>query len=261
MDLRSKYRFMKAIFLIVFLLIASQASAQFYNVDIIAKIKIDKNSEFLSFTATAENTTPSDYSLRYDFMFFKKDEKDSIIKTNQEERFFLKANEKKLLSTLTINNSVEERTILVLLIFDKDDNPIGQDRIVLGEGGKTDISEMVDEAPKRVSLDQAAPQDGFVIEGFIIENTITKAGRDFFRMFSLDHYNKRIKSTKNIIVEEAPGRGRNTRISVKVEDRLVWQFFAQPKKDFLKEMAETALNRCIRYLQQLEQQEDNFIHY
>ncbi|OAB75821.1 CsgE family curli-type amyloid fiber assembly protein [Cochleicola gelatinilyticus] len=252
---------MKRILFILILLLVSQSYAQFYNVEIIAKIKIEKNSEFLSFTATAENTTPSDYNLQYDFMMFRKNENDSIVKTNQEERFYIKANEKKLLSTVTVGNSVDERIILVLLLYDKDKNPIGQDRIVLGEGGKTELKEITDEAPKRVSLDQAAPEDGFIAEGYLIENTITKAGRDFFRIFSLNHLNKQVKSNKNIIIEEVPGRGRSTRISVKVEERLVWQFFAQPKKKFLEDMADKALYRCIRYLQALQNQESNFIHY
>ena len=50
---------------------------------------------------------------------------------------------------------------------------------------------------------------------------------------------------------------RTTRISVKIDDQLLWQFFSQPKKSFLQSMAVTALDRCIKYLQQLEKQKDN----
>ncbi len=54
---------------------------------------------------------------------------------------------------------------------------------------------------------------------------------------------------------------RSSKISVKVDNQLVWQFFAQPRKDFLKKMASTALYRSIAKLQQIEKQKDNFIHY
>jgi hypothetical protein len=46
-----------------------------------------------------------------------------------------------------------------------------------------------------------------------------------------------------------------------VDNQLVWQFFAQPSKDFLKKMASAALSRAIAQLQQIEKQKDNFIHY
>jgi hypothetical protein len=111
------------------------------------------------------------------------------------------------------------------------------------------------------SQDQAKPQDGFVLNGFVIENTITKAGRDFYKYFYAEYFNKGILTTKNIIIEEVPARSRFTRISVKVEDQLVWQFFSQPKKEFLKEMAQTALARSIIRLQQLEKQNDELIQY
>tara|TARA_R100000306_G_scaffold23263_1_gene26710 strand:+ start:3427 stop:4206 length:780 start_codon:yes stop_codon:yes gene_type:complete len=248
--------------LLITIFFVTNLQAQFFNKEVIAKIKVEKNSEFLSFTATAENITPSDYNLRYDFMVFNTEKNGEVTKENVEDRFFIKANEKLLFSTITINYSVEGKIILVLLLYDRDDKPIGQDRIVLENGGKSDVEALIQKPNQNLlSQDQAAPQDGFVIGGLVTENTLTKAGRDFYRYFYNEYYNKQIKTTKNIEIEEVPGRFRNTRISVKVADQLVWQFFAQPKKSFLKEMADIAFNRSLAYLQQLEKQKDTFIHY
>jgi hypothetical protein len=97
------------------------------------------------------------------------------------------------------------------------------------------------------------------LDGLVVENTLTKAGRDFYKYFYSEYYNRGIQTTKNIVIEEVPGRMRTTRISIKIDDQLLWQFFSQPKKSFLQNMAKTALDRCIAYLQQLQKQKDNSI--
>tara|TARA_A100000171_G_scaffold30980_1_gene29276 strand:+ start:2008 stop:2802 length:795 start_codon:yes stop_codon:yes gene_type:complete len=264
MILKLTYRFIKQILLLLALLFISNATAQLYNVEIAAKIKVERNSEFYTFTSTAENLTPAATSLRYEFMAFKTDENNNTQKNTQGNRFVIEANDKKLLSTLTINNNITGKIILVLVIYDLEDKPIGQDRIVLNYDPTLESLE-IEDAEKRtpivISPDQAAPQDGYIPQGFVLKNTITKAGRDFYKYFYFEFYNKQIETDKNILIEEVPGRGRTTRITVKVEDELVWQFFSQPRKAFLKQMANYAIARSIRRLQQLEKQKEELIRY
>lgn len=246
--------------IILLLVFSAEVNAQFFNKEVVAKIKVDRTSEFYQFTAIAENLTSSDISLRYEFLVFKSDANGNTSKSSQADRFVLGATQQKLLSTVTVNYSVEGKTTLVLLIYDQDDNPIGKDRLVLEDGGKTELK--VDKKQVAASSqDQAAPQDGVLTAGLIIENTITKTGRDFYRLFSQDYLNRGIKTNKNILIEEVPGRGRNTRITVKVDGQLVWQFFAQPTKKFLLQMNDVTMDRTIRQLQYLEQQKNNFIRY
>ena len=230
-------------------------SAQFYNKEVKAKLLVEQNSEYYTFKATAENTTPSALNLRYDFMLFKQDEKGNTTKTNQENRFYLEANQKLILSSVTVNYYVEGKIIILLVIYDEKDKPIGQDRIELPLGGKTPLEQMKQSDSGPRSNDQAKPQDGFVLGGLVIENTITKLGRDFYRYFYADYYNREIQAAVNIYIDEVPGRGRTTLVSVKVGEQLVWQFLSQPKKEFLKKMAELAMQRTIMQLQRLQQQE------
>ncbi len=249
-------------FLFVFILLfAAGAQAQFYNKEFVAKIYVDRNSEFFTFTATAENLTPADVSLRYEFTLYKADENNNITKNTSGDRFFLKGNEKLVLANGTVNYNEQGKLTILLVLYDLDDKPVGQDRIELtNENG---YQELVDPHNEEMPLnqDQAAPQDGFVLDGLVVENTLTKAGRDFYKYFYAEYYNRQVKTKKNIIIEEVPGRFRNTRISVKIDDQLLWQFFAQPKKSFLQKMASTALDRCIAYLQQLQQQKNTLTHY
>ena len=246
--------------LILGLMCHTSVSAQIYNTEVVAKIKIDKTSEYYQFTAISGNLTSFDQSLRYEFMVFKTDENNNTSKSSQGDRFVLKSNYSAVLSTLTVSYSVEHKVILVLLIYDVDDNPIGQDRIVLENGGKTEL----DIKPKQLAqatADQAAPQDGVIAGGLVIENAITKAGRDFYRYFSLDFFNRGITTNKNILIEEVPGRSRSTLISVKVDGRLVWQFYSQPSKKFLINMVDLAMQRSIAYLQQLQKQKNTITRY
>ena len=245
-----------------FLLFINLAIAQFMNKDIRATILLERNSEFLKFIPTAENRTNVDYNLRFDFMVFETKPDGKIEKGNKEDRIFIKAREKLILPYVTIDYNATNKIIIVLIIYDLENRPIGQDRIVLDKGGQTDLSTFENVIDgQNLSPDQARPQDGFVLNGFVIENTITKAGKDFYRFYYNEYFNKQIKTPHNILIEEVPGRGRFTRVSVKVADQLVWQFFAQPRKEILKKNASIALSRSIAYLQQLEQRKDEFIHY
>ena len=238
--------------------------AQQYNKEVIAKLNIEKNSEFFTFTATAENLTPTGYSLRYELMSFKTDVNKNTSKNSQENRFVLKPHEKLILSSLSLNMNEEGQIVLVLVFYDLDDKPISQDRVVLAYNGEQ--LEVESTKPKSIKIaesDQSNPKDGFEIEGLVIENTVTKAGLDFYRYYYAEYLNKQIKTDKNIIIEEvlAGFSIRSSKITVKVDNQLVWQFFAQPRKDFLKKMASTALSRSIAKLQQIEKQKNNFTQY
>lgn len=246
--------------LIIFL--TCTASAQLYNKEVIAKISIEDKSEFFTFTATAENLTSSDKNLRYQFFAFENDADNNVIKSGQENRSYLSANEIQVLATLSINSNFEGKIIVLLVIYDDEDRPIGQDRIEVST-----INELKKVVAERTAIalnsgDQTDSQDGFTINGLVIQKTLTKAGRDFYKYFGLLYYNKKIKTAKNILIEEVPGfRVRTTLISVKVGNQLVWRFFSRPTRKFLEEMANTAIDKSILYMQQIERQSENLRGY
>jgi len=262
--LLSIYKLIKTksvIFLMLIFGFIHHAYAQFYNKEIKGEILVERNSEFYTFRAAAKNVTPSDYNLRYEFSVFKTDENNNTSKSGQEDLFFLKGNEKKVLSTLTVNYTVEGKIILLLLIYNDDNKPIAKDRIVLENGGKTIIDPNRNQSITPQSQDQAVAQDGFQLNGLVIQKTLTKSGRDFYRYFYSEYYNRQIRSPKNILIKEVPGRRRNTLITVDVDGQLVWQFFAQPRKEFLTSMANIALRRTLAHLNRLDQQKEQFIRY
>lgn len=237
-----------------------------YNKQVRAKIKIDQNSEYATFTGIAENLTLSDFSLSYDFMTFNTDANGKVSKSSRSERFYIKQSEKVILSSTTISNNIDRKVILVLFIYDVNNKPIGKDRVVVNSDGNNNLIILLDEdkntSSKRVAKrSKPVPNDGFFIEGFVVQKTLTKMGRDFYRYFYSEYYNKEVKSGKNILIKEVPGRGRGTKIMILVDNKLVWQFFSKPDKSYLKQMASFALRKCIAHLQSLIRQNAGTTHY
>lgn len=254
------FKNLKSFTSLLILCISFNVSAQVYNKEFAAKIYVKQDSEFFTFTATAENLTPTDVNLRYDFSVFKTDNSSNTSKNNQSNRIFLKGNEKKVLSSVAINYNEAGKFILLLVLYDSDERPVGQDRIELNSDNgyqKVVVKDKNISQESEGNKDEAAPQDGVILGGLVLEKTLTKVGRDFYKYFYSDYYNRQVKTKKNIFIEEVPGKFRNTRISVKIDDQLLWQFFSQPKKTFLQDMAKIALDRCIAYLQKLEKQNDD----
>ena len=70
-----------------------------------------------------------------------------------------------------------------------------------------------------------------------------------------------IQSDKIVKIEEIVSFGRTTRLTVKVGDDLVYQFFAQPKLDFLKEQAKNALMRVNQHIYQQKQRNEYQVKY
>lgn len=253
-------------FLSFFLFSSVRLNAQLYNKQVKATIKATQNSEYVTFTAIAENLTISGYSLSYDFMAFFNDANGNTTKNSESNGFFIKNNEKLLLASKTINNNIGGKVILVFFIYDIDNKPIGKDRVVVKSDGNNNLIITYDEKPKSinkpVSKDQdTSAKDGIFLEGFVIQKTLTKVGRDFYKYFFSEYYNKKIKSGKNILIKEVPGRGRTTKIIVLVDNVEVWQFFSRPNKTFLKQMASFALQKCIKQLQNLAKQNNGITRY
>ena len=234
---------------------------QFYNKEIAAKILIEPSSEFITLKAGIENKTPTDYSLIYEYSLFTTNEDSTVSKSSEKKRFFMKSGTRKIVNKLTLNYYFDKKSIILLIVYDENGKPLGKDRLVLEKGGQTDLKPLLEEQVVTLGVDQAKPQDGFIKQGFVIKKAITKSGRDFFRYFHSQYIDKQIVTDKNIFITETFGRGRNTRIIVKIEDQIIYQFFAQPRKEFLTQKANEAFNFVLRRLQVLEKQKTDFIRY
>lgn len=245
---------------------STQVSAQTLNEEIAANILVDDTGEFFNVRAVAENLGLADRSLQYEFSTFKKDSLGQVGKEIDEGRFVIASAEIKELGSLTVSTSESERIIIILVVYDLDKKPLGQDRIVFNDNPKKNAAKATLERPKPkinkvISPDMTASKDGFVLEGLVIEESITRMGQDFYRLFYSKYYLSGLQLKRNVVIKEFPGRLRSTRIAVSVGDEVVWQFFANPSRDYLKRQVDIAFSKVLQQLQNLEQIEQEFIRY
>ena len=218
------------------------ATAQNFNSQVEAVIVInDAKDDVLEITGTAKNKTEENFSLRYELSVIASGTNQS--RNSQSERFTLEPYQTKELSQTSVSIDPNAQTIVLLVLYDLEDKVIGTDRKVYNEQIKAEEQE---------SASYQKKNEGIELMGMVTENTKTKAGKDFYDFFYQNYNLGANKTNRMIKIEEAISFGRTTRILVKVEDRVVHQFFAKPRLDFLKEQAEVALRQVNRYLEYLE---------
>ncbi|MGB5555459.1 MAG: CsgE family curli-type amyloid fiber assembly protein [Flavobacteriaceae bacterium] len=236
---------------------------QFYNKEVEASIDIEVlDNSVLQVVGSAYNKTEINKSLRYDLSVIKGNS-DAVNKSknSQEGRFVLEPGTKKNLSTTSINVIENDRTIILLLIYDEEDKIVGKDRKILnGIEGEEDSVEQGTGAIVDADVDDGE-EDGFVLKGMVIENTKTKAGGDFYDLFYSSYLARNIDGEKIVKVEEKLAIANNTLIQVVVGDQVVMQFIMNPRNQYLRTMAEQAVYRVNLYFQQLRNQKNQIIRY
>ena len=91
--------------------------------------------------------------------------------------------------------------------------------------------------------------DNFEISGMVIDNTKTKAGRDFYSLFYNHWISNSIKNKYIIKVNEEPFRLRSTKIEISVNDNIMFSSYLQPRQSLIENLAKQAYRRVKSYVQ------------
>lgn len=225
---------------------SSEMVAQFTNQEVKAKIEVEENADFISITGFAENLTDAYKSLQYKLSVIKSGEDGNRSNNTQGGRFTLEASQIKLLSKTQINVS-KAQTIILLLIYDENQNLIGKDRLVIGE--------------KKVGQNNQRLGDGVEITGIVSDETKTKMGKDFYDTFYTEFSKLKVNSQKMIVVEEEMANTRTTRIRVRVDTEIITEFISKPDQEFLIAMAEDSAAKTFNYFKNLERQKKYITQY
>jgi len=241
---------------LVFCAVSISTQAQGYNNEVIAKIALEDKFNTVTITGTALNHSEINQSLRYVLTVFKGG-KDSANKSkNSQAGFFtLNPGQQKNLSVTSINSNNKERIIILLLIYNLEDDLIGKDRIVLNDGGAGDskiILERNDDTISNSQDTQFRKADGVVLRGIVIEDTKTKLGSDFYKMFYIDYLNNEINGREIVLIKEVLAIGNNTKIEIHVGSDILIEFIIRPQISFLTEMKDHSIARVQRYFLNLE---------
>jgi curli production assembly/transport component CsgE len=96
------------------------------------------------------------------------------------------------------------------------------------------------------------------IDGLIVDETITKIGRDFYDLFH--QYWEPPVQAKNftILIKELPARGTGALIQISANDELLFEQHMMPRYDIIQEIAVYAVALTTEYLESnlLKQQLD-----
>lgn len=240
-------------------LFSLQGFSQIYNTEVEAKIIAEERNEMLQVTGTAFNKTEISQSLRYVLSVIRTNpENSNTSKNDQSGRIVLEPGEQQSLSTTTINVNDEDRVILLLLIYNIDDEIIGQDRIVVNDNlSDTEVKQQLQKEVEQTihSNDvDAASRDGITLRGIVTEDTKTKPGRDFYTMFYSAYNTNNINGDKIVAVKEVIALGNNTKIEIFVGDDKVVEFFLRPQNDFLRQMVDASIRRVAQHFQRLKRE-------
>ncbi|TDQ29156.1 CsgE family curli-type amyloid fiber assembly protein [Zeaxanthinibacter enoshimensis] len=247
-------------FLFIVLCCSSLLAQEALNEEVEAKAVIESRGELIDVTATVLNKAEFSKSLKYQLTVFKKaSEAQSEAKMNSEGYFILEPEEQKILAQQSINVEEDQRIIILLLILE-DERVIAKDRVVInGREGEDNMVPMVVRDLETV-VKKENPEAA-MLRGMVLENTKTKPGRDFYKMFYSLYTANNINGPKIVRVDEELAIGGNTQIKILVEEQLIAKFVVNPRSDYLQQLAENSVARVRRYFAQLERYENQQKRY
>lgn len=91
------------------------------------------------------------------------------------------------------------------------------------------------------------------VDGLIMDETVTKAGRDFYQIFYSTWEAPPNSTNFTISISEKPARGIATVLMIDINENRVIETPLQPRYDIIESIAEQAVRICYEYLLNYEQ--------
>lgn len=223
------------IFYILFLsLFLYGGTSVFSQESVRAKIVAKVADNLIDAKAVAQNneaTFKDDYT--YVMFSLKKGVQGNYAKNSQSGQFSLEPGEEKELSSLKINIQKDEECKFFLFIR-KNDVLISKDSIIIYSAEKGKKNEVIAESD-------------FEIKGIVIEEVITKIGKDFHDYFYQEYSNSGNQYPFIINIKEKPYFGRSSIITIEIEDQNIFEFYSKPDEDFLRSAVKAALQNINQF--------------
>lgn len=89
---------------------------------------------------------------------------------------------------------------------------------------------------------------GLEIDGLIVDETRSKAGRDFYDLFYTQWQAPPQARDFTIVIQEKPFRGRNTQVEIVVDDQVVFRTTLQPRYEVIEEYVGYGIQYTYRHL-------------
>jgi len=170
--------------------------------------------------------------LNYLFLVIK-DAKGNLSNQRQEGKFIVQPNEKIKLSEVKIN--FDEHTKLKAYLFIRDENQnqlIAKDSLHLNFNTQANLNNPIDQMVQKTEY----KNEEFIIRGLVSDHTKTKMGKDFYDIFYTSYNLLDEKFPFMIEIVEQPMIGRNSMVTVNVDDKPIYNFSLTPNEEYMKEV-------------------------
>jgi len=127
----------------------------------------------------------------------------------------------------------------MLLIYDEDDNIIASSRVIFNEG----IEE------KEAAVEESLPRYELELTGLVVEETLTKNGRDFYDKFYFYYSYNEIKGDEVVLIDEMFTFRTRTKIIVKIGEEEIISFFGSSNDEYIDEMAKVTVQKVYQYFE------------
>jgi hypothetical protein len=205
---------------------------------VVGKINVIEIDNFIIVKAYVENNELTfKNNLTYNLVGLKKSTAGNYSSNKQSGEFSLKPQESKNVSELRLSIESDEE-IKVYLFIKHEDVLVSRDSLlIVPKEGNQDKNNVVNEGE-------------FVIKGIVVDDVITKMGKDFHDYFYQAYVTSGIKYPFIIHIKEKPYLGRNSILSIEVDNRKIYEFMSRPDEEFLKSAVKQTLQNLNQYAKQ-----------
>jgi len=193
-----------------------------------AKILIKKADGLIDINGVVENHDKiyiEDYN--FNLVVLKLDASGNYLKNAQSGEFSLKPNERKNLATLKV--VIKDSDVLKLYFF-------------IRKGLKLITKDTAIVVSKIKKLDtRPIAEETIEIIGLVVEDVITKLGKDFYDFFYQEYNSSGSKYPFVIKIIEKPLIGISSEIRIDIDDRIVYKMTTRPNEEYLQAAARQAI--------------------
>ncbi|MFD0699618.1 CsgE family curli-type amyloid fiber assembly protein [Myroides pelagicus] len=246
------------VYFIFFFLSFYPSNAQIMNTQVKAVLDVKLDKDQLYIKGIAQSKTDAITSISYKLSIIRTNiQSGNQSKNNQSGYQILEPFQNCTLSSTSVNFTQEDRLIILLLIYDVNQKLIATARQVINETRdenqiKQVLSQQMQKQVEKVNKQEAIVDAQINFRGIVVDQTKTKAGRDFYQLYYSNYLSGNINSQHIITITESITLGNNTKITLKTSQGLIFEFFVRTQYDYLKSMSNTAIKFTLIHLDQLE---------
>jgi hypothetical protein len=167
----------------------------------------------------------------------KKNASGNFSSNRQEGEFSLNPEESKTVSEIRLNLNSDEDLRIYLFVK--------QEGVLISKDSIYILPQKQQQAQEK-----EVKETDFELKGIVVDEVITKIGKDFHDYFYQDYLTSGTQYPFIITIKEKPYFGTSSIITVEVDDQVLFEFMSKPDEDYLKSGVNASLQNLSQYSKQ-----------